>query len=359
MENAGLSFTEIGMTQAVFMFLNLAIDFPTGGLADRYGRRLNYAVGMLLYGFGILTISLSKNFIGILTGFMFCGVGSAFMSGSFIAWFYDAAKDEKLAYKVFSKAQILEGVMGASAGIVASTLSSILLNLPLILSAIVAILTFFLTILLLNENYGHGGEKNYWNLLKDGAVQILENRILNLLIISGFFMSFVLPTFMLYWIILAQKYYNLPSEYAGGIYSFLVISMSIGGVISTYLSKKTDYKKIAIVVTVLWGFLFAILPLSTSLIQVILILVFVEILYAIRMAAMSTFENAIIPTIGRAATLSALGTIISAFSILANTMVGIIADKYGVKALYQCAGVFALSSALCLFLAFLWSKKRR
>jgi len=359
MENVGLSFTEIGITQAVFMFTILATDFPAGGLADRYGRRLNYAVGMLLYGLGILTISLSKSFMSILAGFVFCGVGSAFMSGSFMAWFYDAAGDEKLAYKTFSKAQVLEGIMGASAGIIASTLSSILLNLPLVLSAIVAVLTFFLTILLLNENYGHGGKKNYWSLLKDGGVQILKNRVLNILIISGFFMSFVLPTFMLYWIILAQKYYGLSTEYAGGIYSILIISMTIGGVISIYLSRKTDYKTIAIVVTALWGFLFVILPLSVTLIQVILMLVLVEVLYAIRTAAMSTFENVVIPTVGRAITLSALSTIIGAFSILANTVIGVIADNYGIKALYQYVGIFAFLSALCLFLAYLWSKKYR
>lgn len=358
MLNVGLSFTEIGITQAVFMFTTLVIDFPAGGLADRYGRRLNYAVGMLLYGSGILTISLSKSFVSILTGFIFCSVGSAFMSGSLMAWFYDAGGgDEKLAYKVFSKTQILEGIMGASAGIVATILASILLNLPLILSASVAIVTFFLTILLLNENYGHGGKRNYWSILTEGGIQILKNKILILLLVSGFFMSFVLPTFMLYWIVLAQKCYNLPSEYGGAIYSILIISMSMGGVISTYLSRKTNYKKVAIVATALWGFLFVTLPFSRNLMQVILMLVFVEMLYAIRTAAMSTFENAIIPTTGRATTLSALSSIIGAFSILTNMMVGIIADNYGIKALYWYAGAFALLSALCLFMAYLWSRR--
>lgn len=82
LKHIGLSFTQIGLAQSVSSFATLIVDFPTGGLADRYGRRLNYAFGVFLFGLGVLLIGISRSFSPILVGMLLGGVGGAFMSGT-------------------------------------------------------------------------------------------------------------------------------------------------------------------------------------------------------------------------------------------------------------------------------------
>lgn len=350
LKHIGLSFTQIGLAQSVSSFATLIVDFPTGGLADRYGRRLNYAFGVFLFGLGVLLIGISRSFSPILMGMLLGGVGGAFMSGTLGPWLYDAVGDKKKAYNVFSKQRIIGGISGALAGIGASFLSSYYLNLPLVASGTLGILTAISTILLLEENYGHHGDAGYWEILKHGIEHILENKTLHLLLMASFFLSFSARTFFMFWMILAKNI-GLKESYMGYVYTILILSTSLGGFISVRLSKKADYKGVAVVSTVLFGLILMGMSFAQSTVQLIILLIAIEVVMSIRGPAMRTFLNEIIPSKGRSTITSALSTITSVFAMVANVVVGAIADSYGLSNLYLLAGGFTLIASLFIMLA--------
>ncbi|AIF70294.1 hypothetical protein PAP_09595 [Palaeococcus pacificus DY20341] len=350
LKNIGLSYTQIGLAQSVSSFTSFITDFPTGGLADRYGRRLNYAFGLFLFSIGLLIIALFKSFTLVLLGMTLGGLGQAFMSGTLVPWLYDSLDDKRKAYNVFSKMKTINGILGAVAGATASLLSRYYLNLPLILSGAFGLLTAVLAVLLLEENYGHHGDKGYWAILKGGAKHILENRTLHLLLASSLLLTFSARTFFMFWMLLAKNI-GLKGEYLGYVYTLLILSTSLGGAISVKLSKMIDYKKVAVAGTVAFGIVLALMGFTHSIYQLLVLLVAIEVVMSVRGPAMLTLRNEIIPSEGRSTITSALSTITSLFAMIANIAVGAIADAMSLKTLYIIAGCLALAASLFIAMA--------
>lgn len=320
MREMGLGFAQIGVTQSAYMGAVVLLDFPTGGLADKYGRRLCFSLG------------------------------SAFTSGSLTAWYYDAAGDEGAAYTTFSKANVVEGIVGPLCGVVASAVSIFALNLPIGLSALVGVIAAGIALVCLRENYGGERERSYRRMLKDGLLEVLGNRPLLYLILSGFFMSFVLPTFMLYWVIILRDH-GLPEASSGAVYTLLIFSMSLGGLVSQRLAKRADSRKVAVFSTLAWALLFLTISVSRSLPLLALFFVLVEVVYAVRSAALLTFENAVVSQKNRAVVFSFLGTVAGVFGLVANLVIGAAADAWGLGPLYRLAALCALFSALSTLMA--------
>ncbi len=350
MKGKGLTFVEIGLTQSLFMGATLLLDLPTGGLADKYGRRLNHAFGMLLYGLGYLLIAASGSVAGFAAGFALAGGGAAFTSGSLTAWFYDSVDDQRTAYSTFSKSSIVEGVVGPACGVLASLISTLALNLPIIVSGAVAVTASFVAVIWLRENYGGERERSYARILREGVSEVAGSKVLFYLILARLFMSFVLPTFMLYWVMILRDC-GLPEAGSGAVYTLLILSMSLGGLISHRLSRRADFRGVTVFSTVGWGVLFLGISLSRSLFVSILLFLGVEIAYAIRSAAVLTFENEVVSQRNRAVVFSFLGTVMSVFGVVSNLLIGAAADAWGLRALYRLAALSALLSALCVLAA--------
>ncbi|HCJ11409.1 MAG TPA: hypothetical protein DHW14_09655 [Clostridiales bacterium] len=157
--------------------------------------------------------------------------GAAFTSGSLTAWFYDSVDDQRTAYSTFSKSSIVEGVVGPACGVLASLISTLALNLPIIVSGAMAVTASFVAVIWLRENYGGERERSYARILREGVSEVAGSKVLLYLILSGLFMSFVLPTFMLYWVMILRDC-GLPEAGSGAVYTLLILSMSLGGLIS-------------------------------------------------------------------------------------------------------------------------------
>ncbi len=350
MTGAGLSYVQIGLTQAAYMAATLLFDFPTGGLADKFGRRLSWAVGMLFMGGGYATIALSRSAPLFALGFALAGTGAAFTSGSLSSWYYDSAKDDSTAYSTFSKASVVEGIAGPVCGVVASLVSTLALNLPIGVSAAVGFVAAFVAIVFLRDNYGARRDRRYLGVLRDGLIEVLGNKPFLWLILSGFFMSFVMPAFMLYWVVILRDH-GLPEAGSGVVYTVLILSMSLGGLISQRLAKKADHRVVAVAACVVWAAVFVGISFADSVALLLAGFILVEVLYAIRSAAMLTFEHALVLPDNRAVVFSFLGTLIGTFGLVANVVIGEVADLWGIDWLYRIAAGAVLVAALAILAA--------
>jgi len=90
----GLSPAQIGVALAAWSLTGVALEIPTGALADRLSRRWLLFAAQVFRGAGFLVWVLFPGFWGYLIGFILWGVKSALVSGTFEALLYDELKAE-------------------------------------------------------------------------------------------------------------------------------------------------------------------------------------------------------------------------------------------------------------------------
>ena len=90
----GLTFASISSLEIFLAVAAMALELPSGAIADRYGRKaallLSCAARTTAYAFVIS----SASYASFATAFLFFGMGTAFQSGAINAWLVDANKDE-------------------------------------------------------------------------------------------------------------------------------------------------------------------------------------------------------------------------------------------------------------------------
>jgi MFS family permease len=89
---AGLSPAQIGVVLGAWSLTGVALEIPTGALADRLSRRWLLMAAQLFRGLGFALWVLFPGFWGFLFGLMLWGVKSALVSGTFEALLYDELK---------------------------------------------------------------------------------------------------------------------------------------------------------------------------------------------------------------------------------------------------------------------------
>lgn len=90
----GLTPTQIGLALAAWSLTGVALEIPTGALADRLPRRALLCAAQISRGAGFLVWAVWPGFWGYLGGFVLWGVKSALVSGTFEALVFDELKAE-------------------------------------------------------------------------------------------------------------------------------------------------------------------------------------------------------------------------------------------------------------------------
>jgi len=90
----GMSPAQIGVALAAWSLTGVALEIPTGALADRLSRRWLLFAAQVFRGSGFLVWALFPGFWGYLIGFVLWGVKSALVSGTFEALLFDELKAE-------------------------------------------------------------------------------------------------------------------------------------------------------------------------------------------------------------------------------------------------------------------------
>jgi MFS family permease len=88
-QSRGLSLAEIGLLFTVHGLVVVALELPTGGLADVLGRRPVVVAGAVLYLVSCLVFAVARSFPAFLAGILLLGIGRALDSGPVEAWYVD------------------------------------------------------------------------------------------------------------------------------------------------------------------------------------------------------------------------------------------------------------------------------
>lgn len=85
----GLTLAQIGLLFTAHGVVVMALELPTGGLADVLGRRPVVVAGALLHLASCLVLATAMSFPGFLVGVLLLGLGRALDSGPVEAWYVD------------------------------------------------------------------------------------------------------------------------------------------------------------------------------------------------------------------------------------------------------------------------------
>lgn len=135
-QQRGMTLTQIGVLDAVGWVLMAAAEVPTGGLADRYGRKRALAAGAVLLGVSMFAITTEVFSPVFLVGWMLWGVAHTFFSGADSAFLYDTLKADGRANEYSRYAGWHWGVLQGSQG-VASLLGGWIASLDMTLCFVI------------------------------------------------------------------------------------------------------------------------------------------------------------------------------------------------------------------------------
>jgi DNA-binding transcriptional ArsR family regulator len=109
MQERGLSLADTGLVFSVYGAVVLALELPTGGLADVVGRRAVVVAGASLHVASCVGFCLAHDLAAFLVTAVVMGVGRALDSGPMEAWYVDAV------HEVQPDADVAPGLSRASA----------------------------------------------------------------------------------------------------------------------------------------------------------------------------------------------------------------------------------------------------
>lgn len=91
-QSKGLGMAEVFQLQSIFALVVVALEVPSGYLADWFGRRPTLLLGGLFTGLGFSALWFADDFAGLVVFECTLGVGVSLISGADVAMLYDSAK---------------------------------------------------------------------------------------------------------------------------------------------------------------------------------------------------------------------------------------------------------------------------
>jgi MFS family permease len=126
-QDNGMGMHEIFVLKSIYSVAIVAMELPSGWMADVWGRKKTLVLGSILGSIGILFYSFSHGFWAFVVAEIILGVGHSFISGADSAMLYDSLKSDRKSDKyikhegrIASAGNFAEAIAGIAAGFLAA-----------------------------------------------------------------------------------------------------------------------------------------------------------------------------------------------------------------------------------------------
>ena len=140
-EKHGLGLQDVFILKSVYSIAAVALEIPSGYLADVWGRRKCLILGCILFFFGYLCYSFTSTFTAFLFAEILLGTGQTLVNGADSALLYDTTaqyKKENLYLRYEGRITMIGNFAEALAGIFGGLLATYSLRLPFYAQAVIA-----------------------------------------------------------------------------------------------------------------------------------------------------------------------------------------------------------------------------
>lgn len=140
-EDHGLGLQDVFILKSVYSIAAVALEIPSGYLADVWGRRKCLILGCILFFFGYLCYSFTSTFTAFVIAEILLGTGQTLVNGADSALLYDTTvqyKKENLYLRYEGRITMIGNFAEAIAGIFGGLLAAYSLRYPFYAQAIIA-----------------------------------------------------------------------------------------------------------------------------------------------------------------------------------------------------------------------------
>jgi len=246
----GLNIGTIGLLLGISDLLVTIFEYPTGMLADKYGRKKICGLGFIVYGLGFFAFGLSNTFFLFLISNIIRALGMSLIDGAPSAW-YLTELNNKNAYKYKDKMlPFLRGIsllIGSASGIIAGNLSKINMSLPVFIGGFILMVSGIFILFNLEDNKGHQDDnENMIKTVLKNMKQLLDEKSMRIFILFEASKVVMFTIFILSWQIYAVDIIGMESIHLGYLYTVMLISMSLASFLTSYLLKLINGIKITV-----------------------------------------------------------------------------------------------------------------
>ena len=140
-EKHGLGLQDVFILKSVYSVAAVALEIPSGYLADVWGRKKCLISGCILFFFGYLCYSFTSTFHAFICAEILLGIGQTLVNGADSALLYDTTvhyKKENLYLRYEGRITMIGNFAEAIAGIFGGLLAAYSLRLPFYAQAVIA-----------------------------------------------------------------------------------------------------------------------------------------------------------------------------------------------------------------------------
>lgn len=252
--DSGFSTLEISYNMGLFLFTSFILEIPTGGFADKFGRKRIFLIS-LLFKMVCIIIFIFKTGFFIKIGLIFFGISKSLSSGSIDAWYYSKIEESKNSetHKQLSHVEtfglIFLTIFTIIGGILPDLISSLSFKINFVLIVFLMILHFiYISITVKDirpEVYGDKKIEIFNELRKLGEIEGLIPLLLTSVSLGG-----MIATIENYWQPIFKELIGDEFSYSIiGIISSILFGMSIiGNILSPYVAKFLNENRVLLLV---------------------------------------------------------------------------------------------------------------
>ena len=337
----GLEMRHVFILQAIYSIAIVALEIPSGYLADVLGRKITLVSGTILGFFGFLTYSFSYGFVGFLIAEVILGLGQSLISGADSALLYDSLlesgkKNEYIKYegKMVSIGNFAEAIAGISGGLLA-TLS---LRYPYYAQTLVAFIGIPAALLLTEPIRQKKLVKmKFMDILKIVKYSLHDNYELKWNIIFSSVIG--ASTLTMAWFV--QPYFDLillPIGLFGLLWTILNLTVGFSAMIAHRVEMKLKPVKIMIGITLLIPAGYIIVSRINTMWGIGVLLIF-YIVRGIATPVLKDYINRLCDSDIRATVLSVRNFVIRIFFAIIGPFVGWYTDNSSLQAAFLLSGI--------------------
>jgi MFS family permease len=358
--DAGLDNAQAFTVNAFFTLGSMLFEVPTGVVADTRGRQFSFLLGaatlMLATLLYLVMWQLRAGLLGWAVASILLGLGFTFFSGATEAWLVDALRETGFTgalESVFARAQIVSGVAMLTGSVLGGVIAQATnLGVPYLVRAALLGVTFLIALRFMHDlgfrpKRGSSVTAEVRAVVAGSIDGGFRNPPVRWLMLAapfnvgvGIFVFYALQPYLL-------ELYGDPTAYGvAGLAAAVVAGAEIlGGLVVPHVRllfrRRTDAIILATVVTVV---LLALIGLTTRFELAVVLVVLWALIFAIEGPLRQAFLNGVIPSDQRATVLSFDNLMGSAGGVVAQPLLGRIADANGYGASYVvAAGLQALA----------------
>lgn len=239
-EKHGLGMQEVFMLKSVYSVAAVALEIPSGYLADVWGRRKCLIAGCMLFFLGYLCYSFTSTFAAFVCAELLLGIGQTLVNGADSALLYDTTlhfgkEDQYLRYE--GRITMIGNFAEAIAGVFGGLLAVYSLRLPFCAQAVVAFSGIPAALLLQEYSTKSRTQSPFREILHIIHYSLVENKQL----CCNIFFSGIIgaATLTMAWFVQPiLMHLETPTSYYGVIWTVLNLTVGIAALWSDRIDQR-------------------------------------------------------------------------------------------------------------------------